>query len=314
MNGFTENLIAQSFVLLISLAGLILFSDKLIDASAKLAKAFGLSDVVIGLTLLAYGTSLPELTVSTISAVESYPDLSIANVIGSNIFNITFIVGTAVFIKPFTLSKNHLSGRDNYIMVGTTFMFVAVLSFFGGINRVLGFMMILLVISYTYYILNTERTDNRHRRDLSVSKLREAVIVLVCFLFVIISGEFAVDSAVAVAYGLEVSKWVIGATIIAVGTSLPELALSIIAAKKGFFGMSLGNIVGSNILNILWILGFTAAIAPLSVEFDLIFWDCMLLITATSLLAFHLIRKKISRIESIPYMILYIGYILYLLY
>lgn len=308
-----ENLLFQSGILVLSLAGLIIFAEKLIDSSAKLAKAFGITEAVIGLTLLAYGTSLPEFAVSSISSIESHPELSISNVLGSNIFNIAFILGLAAFIRPFSVKEAHMIGRDNYMMVATAFLLVALLFFFGGIPRIAGLVMVLLVIGYTYYLLKHDRTTNQLKKDETISKLREAGIVLACLLVVIISGKFTVDSAVAVAKGFGVSEWLIGATIVAAGTSLPELAVSITAAKKGFFGMSVGNIVGSNIFNILWILGFAAVLNPLSVDFDMIKWDSAFLLVVTFLLAYHLIKTRISRNEGILYVSIYLGYIAYLL-
>jgi len=308
-----ENLLIQSSILIVSLAGLIIFAEKLIDASAKLAKAFGITEAVLGLTLLAYGTSLPEFAVSSISSIESQPELSISNVLGSNIFNIAFILGLAAFIRPFSVKEAHMIGRDNYMMVATALLLVALLFFFKGISRTAGLMMVLLVIGYTYYLLKHDRSSNQMKKDETVSKLREAGIVFACLLVVIISGKFTVDSAVAVAKGFGVSEWLIGATIVAMGTSLPELAVSITAAKKGFFGMSVGNIVGSNIFNILWILGFAAVLNPLSVDFSMIQWDSIFLLLVTLLLAYHLIKTKVSRTGGIIYISIYLGYIAYLL-
>ncbi len=308
-----ENLLFQSSILVLSLAGLIIFAEKLIDSSAKLAKAYGITEAVIGLTLLAYGTSLPEFAVSSIASIESHPELSISNVLGSNIFNIAFILGLVAFIRPFSVKEAHMIGRDNYMMVATALLLVALLFFFGGIPRIAGLVMVLLIIGYTYYLLKHDRTTNQLKKDETISKLREAGIVLACLLAVLISGKFTVDSAVAVAKGFGVTEWLIGATIVAAGTSLPELAVSITAAKKGFFGMSVGNIVGSNIFNILWILGFAAALNPLYMNFELIKWDSVFLLAVTFLLAYHLIRTRISRNEGILYLFLYLGYIVYLL-
>lgn len=308
-----ENLLIQFIILVLSLVGLMVFAEKLIDSSAKLAKAFGISEAVLGLTLLAYGTSLPEFVVSSIASVESHPELSISNVLGSNIFNIAFILGLAAIIKPFSVKEAHLIGRDNYMMVGSAFLLIALLFFLGGISRIAGLVMVLLVIGFTYYLLKHDRSTNQLKKDETISKLREAGIVLACLLVVIISGKFTVDSAVAVAKGFGVSEWFIGATIVAAGTSLPELAVSITAAKKGFFGMSVGNIIGSNIFNILWILGFAAALNPLSVNFDRIKWDSVFLLAVTFLLSYHLIRTRVSRNQGILYISIYLGYIVYLL-
>jgi cation:H+ antiporter len=199
------------------------------------------------------------------------------------------------------------------MMVATALLLAALLFFFEGISRIAGFLMIFLVIGYTYYLLKHDRTTNQLKKDETISKLRETGIVLACLLVVIISGKFTVDSAVAVAKGVGVTEWLIGATIVAAGTSLPELAVSITAAKKGFFGMSVGNIIGSNIFNILWVLGFAAVLNPLSVDFDMVKWDSVFLLAVTFLLAYHLIRTRVSRNEGILYISIYFGYIAYLL-
>ncbi len=308
-----ENLLIQSSILVLSLTVLIIFAEKLIDASAKLAKAFGITEAVMGLTLLAYGTSLPEFVVASISSIESHPELSISNVLGSNVFNIAFVIGLAAFIRPFSVKEAHMRGRDNCMMVAVTLLLVVLLFFFNGISRAAGFMMVSMVFGYTYYLLKHDITSNQLKKDETISKLREAGIILACLLVVIVTGKFAVGSAVEVAKGLGVTEWLIGATIVAAGTSLPEVAVSITAAKKGFFGMSVGNIVGSNIFNILWILGFAAALNPLSVDFDMIKWDSVFLLVVTFLLAYHLIKTRLSRYAGILYISIYIGYIVYLL-
>ena len=308
-----ENLFIQLIILVFSLGILIYFSDKLIDASVKLARSYGISDAVIGLTLLAYGTSMPELTVSSISSVGLHPELSISNVIGSNIANIALVIGLAAFVRPFSNNDNQLAKRDNYIMVGSTLMLVFLFIFLGEINRIVGILMILFVLGYTFYAIRHDITNLKLKKDGAVSKLKETGIVLFCLLIVVISGKFAVDSAVTVAEGFGITEWVIGATVIAIGTSLPELAVSLTAAKKGFFAMSLGNIVGSNIFNILWVLGFASSISTLSVDFNMIKWDSLILIVVTLMFAYHLVKARFSRVTGIVYVAVYVMYIVYLL-
>ncbi|MBE0521216.1 MAG: calcium/sodium antiporter [Candidatus Methanoperedenaceae archaeon] len=308
-----ENLFIQSTILVISLGILIYFSDKLIDASVKLAKAYRISDAVIGLTLLAYGTSMPELTVSSISSIGLHPELSISNVIGSNIANIALVIGLAAFVRPFSVKEKQLAKRDNYIMVASTLMLVSMFVLFQGINRIAGFLMVLFVLGYTFYAIRHDRTHLNLKKDGSVSKLKETGIVLLCLLIIVASGKFAVDSAVSVAKGLGVTEWVIGATVIAIGTTLPELAVSLTAAKKGFFGMSIGNIVGSNIFNILWVLGFASSLGTIAVDFNMIKVDSLILLFVTLLFAYQIIRVKFSRMTGILYMVIYVSYLAYLL-
>ncbi|TFH39017.1 MAG: calcium/sodium antiporter [ANME-2 cluster archaeon] len=313
MNVLTENLIIQSGILIISLVGLIFFADKLLIASTRLARALGISDAVIGLTLLAYGTSLPEFSVSAISTLSNHPELSVSNVLGSNIFNIAFIIGLAAFIRPFTVAEANLIGRDNYIMIITALLLTFLLFFFDGINRITGVFMVLILVIYTYYIFDQERHSGTQKKDESISRLKEVSIVLLCFIFVIVSGKLAVDSGIQVARALGVSEWLIGATIIAVGTSLPELVVSVTAAKKGLFGIAIGNIVGSNIFNIMWILGFSASVNPILLDFDLIKWDLVFFLGVTGIMAYHLKKAKFSRIAGQLFVMIYMGYMAYLL-
>lgn len=307
-----ENLLIQLIVLVFSFGVLIYFSDKLIDASVRLAKAFGISEAVIGITLLAYGTSMPEFTVSSISSAGSHPELSVSNVIGSNIVNIALIVGLAAFIRPFNLTEKHLAKRDNYVMVLSTLMLVSLFMLFGGINRISGFIMMLFVVLFTYYIIKHDRTAGKLIKEPNISKKMETGKILLCLIVVILSGKLVVDSAVSIALGLKISEWMIGATIVALGTSLPELAVSITAAKKGFFGMSLGNIIGSNIFNILWVLGFSASIGTLALDFNLIKIDSVFLTVITLMFAYNLFKGRFSRFTGIVYLSVYASYITYL--
>jgi len=173
--------------------------------------------------------------------------------------------------------------------------------------------MVLSLGLYTYYVLTHDKTTSEKKRDETISKARESCVALCCLLIVLVCGKFTVSSAIEVARGLGVTEWLIGATIVAAGTSLPETAVSISAARKGFFGMSVGNIVGSNIFNILWILGFAAMLHPLIVYFDLIRWDSVFLIGITVLLTRNLIKGRISRLEGAVYLAVYLGYMSYLL-
>jgi len=173
--------------------------------------------------------------------------------------------------------------------------------------------MVLSLGLYTYYVLTHDKTTSEKRGDETISKARESCVALCCLLIVLVCGKFTVSSAIEVARGLGVTEWLIGATIVAAGTSLPETAVSISAARKGFFGMSVGNIVGSNIFNILWILGFAAMLHPLIVYFDLIRWDSVFLIGITVLLTCNLIKGRISRLEGAVYLAVYLGYMAYLL-
>lgn len=304
-------LIVQFAILIISLAVLAYFADKLIDSSAKLAKAIGISEVVIGITLLGYGTSLPEFAVSSIASLKNSAEISISNVVGSNIFNIAFIIGIASLISAFTIKEVNYK-RDCTLLILTALFLILVIFAFNGISRIIGIFMVLFILIYTYEILRKDRKEGMAKKDKSVNKLKEIAVIIVSLIVVLISGYFTVESAVNIARELGISEWLIGATIIAVGTSFPELVVSITASKKGYFGMSVGNIVGSNIFNIMWILGFASLLNPLTMDFNSIKIDSVFLIAVSGLLAIDLAKGKITRFSGMIYLVIYVLYVVYL--
>jgi len=304
-------LLIQFTILIASLVCLLFFADKLVDAAAKLAKAVGVSGTLIGLTVLAYGTSLPELAVSSFASVQYYDQLSVSNIVGSNIYNIAVIMGVCAIITLMENKDRLLWLRDGSFMTGSAIFLIIVL-FFGEIGRIIGFLMVLALVGYTYYIVKHEKETGPMEEDKTISKGKIILTVLVCLAGVLISGNYTVNSAANVARLAGVTEWLIGATIVAAGTSLPETVVSIIAAKKREMGISIGNIVGSNYFNILWILGFASILKPLSASFQPIATDLLFLFIITIWFQFDLMKGKISKIEGVGYVLLYIIYLSYL--
>lgn len=297
--------------LIASLTLLVVLGDRLIGSAARLAKAFGISSAAIGLTVLAYGTSLPEFAVSSIAAVKQHSGISVANIIGSNIFNVAVILGIASIISPFVIRESIIVKRDGIVMLLAT-AFLIFLAYIGKIERIAGVAMAAFIVFYTYRILKHDRANNGMYPDGTISRVREAALVAVLLAGVLVSGNFTVTSAVDLARSVGVTEWVIGATIVAAGTSLPEMVVSIIAAKRGDFGMSVGNIVGSNTFNILWILGFASVLNPLTINFNEVYLDLIFLSLITILFYFGLSKKRLTRGEGVLYIAIYLGYIFYL--
>ncbi len=302
------NLIA----LIASLGVLIFLGEKLINAALRLAKAFGVSPAVIGLTVLAYGTSLPEFAVSSIAAVKQYSDLSISNIVGSNIFNIAFILGIASNISSVSIKEGILAKRDGLVMLLAAII-LCLLAYLGTIGRLTGMVMVGLIAFYTYSVIRYDKVHGKVEPDKNLSKVKEASLVAALLAGVLISGNFTVDYAVKLARSAGVTEWLIGATIVAAGTSLPETVVSIIAARKGEFAMSIGNIVGSNIFNILWILGFASILHPLTINFGKIYTDLIFLMIITLLFYVGMRKGRLTKGEGMLYLALYLGYIWYLL-
>lgn len=301
-------------LLIASLAALVFIAGRLIDRSVRLAKILGVSGAVIGLTLLAYGTTMPELAVSSVASFQTHEQLSVSNVIGSNICNVAVIMGLVALIVPFAFRKEDLR-LDGLFMIASTLVLI-LLAFLGGIPSVVGIGMVVLPALWTYYAIKrdkkTDADGNKIRKEKG-SAGREFFLCCLLLLGVLVAGSFVVQFAVATARLAGVTEWLIGSTIVAAGTSMPEIVVSIISARKRQIGMSLGNIVGANYLNVFWVLGVSAAIRPLSFSIWDIWIDLAFLSVVMALFFAALLRRSISRPEGLLYIMIYCLFVLYLL-
>ena len=265
-----------TLMLIIGLILLVKGADWLVDGASALAKRFGISDLVIGLTVVAFGTSMPEFVVNMVSVAEGSTDLAITNILGSNIINTFVILGVTALIWPVTSQKR---SRDFDIPLSIiagmlVFAFVAVDSPFGeqqhGITRIGG---ILLLLMFGYFLYNTFRHAKDHPDEIEVEVTAEKakpigvwsaiLLILIGLAGLVVGGEMIVQSAVQIATNLGVSEAIIGLTVVALGTSLPELATSAVAAFKHNCDIALGNVIGSNIFNVFFVLGTSATVRPL---------------------------------------------------
>jgi cation:H+ antiporter len=303
-------------LLFLGLAGLFVGGDLLVRGSVRVAQALGLSPLVIGLTLVGFGTSTPELLTSLQAAFSGLPGIAVGNVVGSNIGNILLILGLAAMIAPIGVARTTLL-RDGGVMLASTLLCVAVLAA-GSMGRFAGIGFVALLIVYLVTVLRLER---KAHSDASGETLRatsvpwSAIGVAVAGLAVTLVGaRFAVTGAVEVANALGISETVIGLTVVAVGTSLPELVTSVVAVWKRQGDIAFGNIVGSNIFNILGILGITAAVHPLAIPEQIANFDgWVMLAVAVALLAFSATGKRLSRVEGALLLAAYALYVAVLL-
>lgn len=263
---------------LILLGGLILIlwgADRLVDGSSSIARKTGMSEFVIGLTIVGIGTSMPEMVVSFISAFEGKASMAIGNVIGSNIFNVMMILGITALISPMIITKENLK-RDLPLNLGVTLLLIIMglkhtLFGFGSdaISRLDGAIMLFIFALYLYksFKTGTSAPDSDNDEEIKVFTTGRSIFMIVCGLAgLIVGGRAFVNSATAIATALNLSEKFIAITIMAAGTSLPELATCVVAARKGRGQLALGNIIGSNISNILLILGGASMIHPLSFD------------------------------------------------
>ena len=302
----------EYLLLLIGFVLLIKGADFFVDGSSSLARIMKVPSVIIGLTIVAMGTSAPEASVSVNAALAGSNDIAISNVIGSNLFNGLVVVGVCAFMAGFKTNPEILKRDMPLNIIVTAILCIMLLD--RHINHIEG---IILLISMAVYIavMVISALKNRETADeCKILSLPKSLIFIIGGLIaVIFGGTLVVDNACLIAKDFGVSENFIGLTIIAIGTSLPELVTSITATRKGDSGLALGNAIGSNLFNILFILGMSATICPLNVLSESIIDCIILLVSAVILYVFARTKKTMNRREGIVCVFLYVGYTAYLL-
>ncbi|MEE2691954.1 MAG: calcium/sodium antiporter [Pseudomonadota bacterium] len=297
-------------------------AELLIRGATALARRFGLSELLIGLTLVGFGTSTPELVSSIQAAMMGSPGVAVGNVVGSNIANILLILGLSALIAPIVVESKAFK-RDAPTLAIATLMMIGV-SMTGGFGRISGLLFLVALGLYIALAYLTERAKpgeaeaERHEAEAAElptgprSPLLDAVLVAIGLGLLMFGAKLLVGGAINIASTLGVSETVIGLTIVAVGTSLPELVTSMMAALRGKSALALGNVVGSNLYNILGIIGVTAAMHPLEAPQEIVVFDNWVMLGATAaLIVFAFSRNRIGRIEGFA---LTAGYALYLIW
>ena len=288
-------------------------ADFLTDGAVSLAQRAGIPEMVIGLTVVALGTSMPELFVSLTSAIQGTTDLAVANVVGSNIFNVLLIAGTAAAVAPMTISKGTVR-RDIPVAVGAS-LILLIFGIYGEISRWAGVLFVFFLISYMIYAVKTASADDESDVEDKKLTIFGALIRLVGGLACLVFGSNAfVGAATDVAASLGVSDAVIGLTIVAGGTSLPELATSVVAARKGQSAIAMGNVIGSCVYNILLIIGVTGLISPMVIGGITPLDFGMMMLSIVLLWLFSFTKYEVERWEGFVMLILFAGYMVYLVY
>lgn len=298
-------LLVVGFILLIKGA------DFFVEGSSSLAKILKIPSVIIGLTIVAMGTSAPEASVSINAALAGSNDIAVSNIIGSNIFNGLVVVGVCAFLSAFHTNAEILK-RDMPLNILVTSI-LCIMFLDGKLSRTDGCIlfagMILYIANMIYHAIKN-KTEEKSEKILSLPK--SIIYIIAGLAAVIAGGDFVVDNACIIATTFGVSQNFIGLTIVAIGTSLPELVTSIVATKKGDSGLALGNAIGSNLFNILFILGFSAIISPLHVLNESII-DCFILLISTIILfIFAKTKQQMTKIEGAVCIILYMIYMFYI--
>lgn len=285
---------SAALLVILGLAGLVIGGEMLVRGAVSGAKSFGISPMVIGLTLVGFGTSTPELVTSLQAALSGSSGIAIGNVVGSNISNVLLILGIAACLAPIAVDPKAFR-RDGTVMVIATLLCLATV-LWGDISRLVGFGFIATLTAYLAYTLWSEKRSGGTPATAVYEGEAQAVpgpdyalgasvgIALVGLVVTIFGARFLVSGAVSIAQSAGLSETVIGLTIVAIGTSMPELVTSIIAVRKGQGDVALGNVLGSNIFNILGILGVTAIVQPMNVPSEIVRLDIWVMCGATILL------------------------------
>lgn len=315
-------MIVQILFILLGFVLLIKGADILVNGSSAIAKKLRISEIVIGLTIVSIGTSMPELFVSTTSALQGASDISVGNVIGSNICNLLLILGLSSLIHPVKFHKQ-TKLIENPMSIILTLIFVLMCNINQDISRIEGIILLIFFIAFLIYtIVIGKKTKDEAILEISLEEAKKISVVKNLVLIILgiaglkIGGDLVVENAKLVAIALNISEKIIGLTIVAIGTSLPELVTSLTAAIKGESDIAIGNIIGSNIFNLLFIIGVSAVIKPITYNISYNFDVIILFVAMILMCIFPFIKPKdeMSRSNGLIYTLIYIIYMLVLIF
>jgi len=310
---FTDNSVYVGIVLVVGfvfgLYFLVKGSDVFIDGAASIARKRGISEHTIGLTLVAFATSIPELAVSVFAAANGKGDIAIGNVVGSNVANMCLVLGVSILIMDLKTSRTIT--KNTMIMIGVTALLYLFAVTKEELSRFEGAMFLLIYIGFFYCIFKYSEEEDEDEEEVKERAVNDLLLVAVGAIGVTLGANLLVESAVKMAESMDVDELIIGLTIVSVGTSLPELASSATAAKKGKHGISIGNVIGSNIINIVLVLGMVSLISPVSVAGQVrnVTMPVLMLI---SILMFFFVKADLRRGEGYVLLGIYAGFLVLL--
>lgn len=297
-------------IFILSMSALIYGADFIIKESERIALHFNISHFVIGATLIALGTSLPEMAASMMAASQGKSEMAIANVVGSVTFNITLVLGVVFLIAKQLTPDRDLFAKDSaWILFPVILFFIMIYD--GVISRVEGFLFLFLMVAYLIFLFTSSKDDLEGEIDEDALKekfnwLKTITLLVVGFTLTIVGANYTIESASSIARMFGISEWIIGLFLIALGTSLPELVVSLVAVKKGNADMSIGNIIGSNVANFSIVLGGSALLAPLSINIQNATYDLIIMTAASFALLLILTNRLYNRAGAI-FLLLILG-------
>lgn len=313
------NVAVQLLLLVIGFVMLVKGADWFVEGASKVAEKFGIPQLVIGLTIVAIGTSLPEAAVSTSAALKGSAEITIGNVVGSNILNVLLILGITSVISPLVVQKSTVK-FEMPMVIGATVLLAALGLFDGTVGRIDGIILLAGMVLYLLYLLRMAKKgqavmeeQEKEQTDKNDSMLKLILLILVGGVMIVWGSDITVNAATELARIFGMSERLIGLTIVAFGTSLPELVTSATAAIKGKADIAVGNIVGSNLFNILFVVGIAATITPVVYQ-PAFLVDTIVCIATAVLLWICVVRKqKLERHGGVILLACYVGYFFYLI-
>lgn len=324
------DLIKNVIILVVGFVLLVKGADFFVEGSASVARKLKIPSIIVGLTIVAMGTSLPELAVSLSAALEGANEIAVSNVVGSNIFNLIVVLGVCAVISPIAVDKSVMK-REMPFMIGITAILVVMIGDYlipwtkvsktgevvGSISRFDGIVLLTLFVIFMIFTVKTALKSRKNATESNEENKKE-ISILLSIIYIVggicaikFGGDFVVNSASFIATKFGMSQTLVGLTIVAVGTSLPELVTSIVAAKKGETSLAIGNVVGSNIFNILLILGVSTTICPIKVTMEALVDLTVVLVVSIIVFIFGKSKEKINRAEGAIMVLIYVIYMVY---
>ena len=311
-------------LLVLGLVLLVKGADLFVTGASSVARRFHIPSLIIGLTIVAFGTSAPELAVSVTSALNGQSDISVGNVVGSNMFNLLLVVGVAAWILPFKVKETIIAKEFPFVLLSCLALLVLSWDIPLGdgphnvLNRTDGLVLLMLFGIFMYYLLSVALKAVRENKDeevmVSLGIGRSLIYLVIGLAGIVWGGDITVNAASAIALDWGMSEAMVGLTIVAVGTSLPELMTSVVAARKGESDMALGNVIGSNIFNVFFILGTTAVITPIAVSGAVAFDALLLAVISLLAFLFALTDRRFSKGEGAILVAIYVLYMAFVIW
>jgi len=307
-------------ILIIGLVLLIKCADWFVDGCSNVAKSLGIPTLIIGLTIVAFGTSAPEAAVSVTASIKGMNDIALGNVVGSNICNLLLILGISGLFGTITAKRKIITRDFIYCIFSAIILLIISFNSFSFVNkegiitRSNGIILLCFLVVYLYDLLGDAIRSARSKEEKQNFNIKDILLIIIGIIGIILGGQLVVNSATNIANKLNISQNIIALTIVAIGTSLPELVTSVVASKKGETDIAIGNVVGSNIFNIFFILGLSSIISPITFTIGS-FIDIIIMVLSSILVYFFILKNnRIGNKKGIILLIVYTVYMIYILF